>query len=300
MGRPDQCRSAGSTDNVTFNPVPITGYNYDPVVEADGPQTTGGGLASSGDPTNNITATMDGGKSKTSNVWYEKGYYAAFPNTGIPNAGSSVTSAVLPSIRYTMPPSYTTNCAYLLSSNETTANIVISSPAQYRLLSFLCGVANGDTIVPCILSFSDGTTETNAILVRDWFTRTIPYAYLAFGRVLPLNRSINNSPDQFVNPYVNAHPGPFALDFRVAHPGPRLFDSILYVANSVGSVTNIALSFTNGVTSTRVVSIFAASGSTTDAIPPVFGVTGSTATGQPACGTTLPGSSRSKAPTTSF
>jgi hypothetical protein len=272
---------AGSTDNLNYIPVAVTGFNYDVVVEADGPQTTGGGQASSA-ITNNITATMDGGKSKTSNCWYEKGYYAAFPNSGLPTAGASVTSAILPSNTYVMPPSYAANCAVLLSSNETTANIIISSPAPYRALSVLCGAANGDTILPCILSFVDGTTETNAIVVRDWFTRTVPSAYLSFGRVLPLNRSLNNTPEQFVNPFVNPYPGPFSFDFRgLGFPVPRLFDAIINVANSSGAITNIALSFTNGVTSTRVVSIFALSGSAGDTLPPVFGVAGSTATGQP-------------------
>ena len=273
---------AGSTDNVNFSPIAVRGFNYDAVVEADGPQTQGTGLASSGAPTNNITATMDGGTSKANNVWYERGYYAAFPNTGLPEAGSSVTSAALPSAHYTMPSDYTTNCAVVLAANVSNANIIVASPAPYRALSFLAAAANGDTIVPCVLQFVDGTTETNAIVINDWFDRDRAPAYVAFGRVLPLNRSLNQTPDQRVNPYVNTPPGLYSFDFRgLGLPNVRLFDSVIYVTNTLSAITNIALNFTNGAANTRVTAIFAVSGSSGDTIPPIFGVAGSAALGQP-------------------
>jgi len=36
-----------------------------------------------------------------------------------------------------MPPAYTTNCAAVLASNVTSANIIFATPAPYRALSIL-------------------------------------------------------------------------------------------------------------------------------------------------------------------
>jgi hypothetical protein len=118
----------GSTDYT--NTLAVTGYNYDAVVEADGPQTTGVGVGTGTNLLNNVTATMDGGTSKANNCWFERGYYAAVPTSGLPTAGSSFTSATLPAT-YTMPASYATNDAVLLAQNVTNANILLSSPAAY-------------------------------------------------------------------------------------------------------------------------------------------------------------------------
>jgi len=269
---------SGSTNNVNYNPLTVTGYNQDVVVEADGPQTTGTGVASAGTLTNNITVTMDGGVSKANNTWYERGYYAAFPESGIPAAGASVTS-VWCSARYTMPGSYVGNCAAVICSNVTSANISFAAPTTVGALSFLCGAANGDTFVPCVVRFADGTTETNTIFVPDWFNRELPWAYLSHGRVLPSNRSVNQTPDQFYDPI--AAPFPFAGDFRFGLPAPRLFDAVINVTNTASGVTNVSLSFTNGASSTRVVSIFAVSGAASGNVPPIFGARGTPTPGMP-------------------
>src|ERR1043166_8804236 len=147
---------SGSTDGTTYNAVAVSGYNYDAIVEADAPPTTGFSAV----PqvlTNNtyITATMDGGLSKSGNTWYERGYYTNFPNTGLPNAGSTVSSAYIPAT-YTMPPSYTTNCAVVLfgtnyavaaSSNRT---INFTTPTSAGALSFLGG-GTADMTLQCIV-----------------------------------------------------------------------------------------------------------------------------------------------------
>ncbi len=267
---------AGSTDSVNFNPVAVTGFTYDAVVEFDGPPTTGSGVAAGSTLTNNVSASMDGGLSKANNCWYEKGYYALFPNSGLPAPGATVRSATLPA-SYTMPPSYTTNCATLLSSNVTSANIIFSSPAAYGALSFLCATANGDTFIPCVVNFQNGTSETNTIFVPDWFNRVLPMSYLSFGRVNPNNRTVNNTPDQFVNPFATPSPG---FDFRgLGLPVPRLFDAVINVTNT-SAITSIALSFTNGI-STRVAAIFAVSGVPVGNVPPVFGSRGTPTPGQP-------------------
>src|SRR5437867_12622843 len=110
-----------------------------------------------------------------------------------------------------MSPSYSNNCAVVVASNVTTANITFSSPAAYGALSFLCAAANGDTFIPCVVRFQDGSTENNTIFVPDWFNRELPWSYLAFGRVNPNNRTLNNTPDRVVNPFADLSRG---FDFR--------------------------------------------------------------------------------------
>ncbi len=249
---------AGSPDAVNYTPVAVTGFNYDVVMEADGPLNTPM-------PAGVVTATMDGGTSLLNNTWYERGYHAAAPNTGLPAPGASFTSTSL-AAQFTMPASYNGNCAVFLASNVPTANISFATPAAYGSLAFLCAGANGATTIPCVIEFQDGTTETNAITVLDWFNRTDPWAYLSFGRVLPATRSLNQTPDQFVNPFA----GPVMLEPRgLATPVPRLFNAVINVTNSSVAITNIALNRTNGVT-TATAAIFAVSGAPAASVPPVL------------------------------
>ncbi|HEX5218055.1 MAG TPA: immunoglobulin domain-containing protein [Verrucomicrobiae bacterium] len=275
---------SGSTDFATFTPLVVTGFNHDVVVEADGPATTGigrnDGVTGAFTLTNHITLSMDGGTNKTGSTWYERGYYAPLPTTGLPVAGSSVTSA-WNRARYTMPSSYAGNCATMLAQHLTSANISFATPASYGALSFLAGVANGDTTLPVVIHFQDGSSETNALFIPDWHNRATPWAYTSFGRVAPMTRTVNEVAERRTNPFISY---PYWLDFRDlagSLPVPRLHDCVIDIANSGGVITNITLNFTNGA-NTRVVSIFAVSGAPVGAVPPVFGVNGSPRPGQPA------------------
>src|SRR5205085_6579523 len=188
--------------------------NYDVVVEADGPQTTGTAAsqqAAAQTLTNNVTATMDGGTSKAGNAWIERGYYSSFPNAGLPAAGSTFSSDTLPA-SYTMPASFVGNSAVVLASNTATANVSFASPTAAGALSFLCGAANGDTFLPVSIRFADGSSENNVLFVPDWFNRVVPWSYITFGRANPNNHTINSSPDLFVSPF--AAPGVPGFDFR--------------------------------------------------------------------------------------
>ena len=93
----------------------MTGYDHDGIVEATAPATQGTGSAAyTGVLTNNGTYcnfTMDNGVWRANWTWYEKGYYASYPNTGLPAAGSTISSATEPAISYTMPSTYAGNCA---------------------------------------------------------------------------------------------------------------------------------------------------------------------------------------------
>jgi hypothetical protein len=271
--------SGATSANPTLftNTLAVSGFNQSIVVPADGPQTTGTGIASAGELTNYVSFTMDGGVSKANNCWFEQGYCRAFPTIGIPAAGSTFSSKHN-AATYTMPPTYTTNCAVCMDQVVTNATITLGTPASYGALSFLCAAANGDTIVPCVIHFQDGSSETNALMVPDWYNRNIPEAYLAFGRVNPNNHTLNNTVPEFVNP--------FALplgssDFRgLGLPVGRLFDAVVNINNASGTVTSISLNYTNGV-SGRTVAIFAVSGAPANNVPPALGEAGTTTPGQP-------------------
>jgi hypothetical protein len=267
---------SGSTDNVNYSPIAVTGYAYDAVVEADGPQTLGTGIGTV--LSNYVTASMDGGTTKANSGWYEKGYYATFPNSGLPTAGSTINSATLPA-SYTMPSSYAGNCAVMVASNVPTASVSFASPAAYGAISFLCAAAGGDTFCPSVIQFQDGTTQTNVLFVPDWSNRDVPQAYIGFGRVSPTGRGVNNTPDQFVSPFATPLPN---FEFRgLGLPIGRLYDSVITVTNTSSAITNVTVTFTNGI-STRVATIFAVSGAPNGSVPPVLGYRGTPTFGQPA------------------
>ena len=281
-GRANIFAIAGSADNINWSPVPVSGFNFDTVIEADGPKTTGTGNP---DPitgttpwgvlTNDntyINFTMDGGTSKQQFTWFERGYYASLPTTcGIPAAGSTITSATEPTIHYTMPSTYVGNCAVCLASNSPTANILFQTPTAAGGLSFLLGDGNGTLNVRAEVQFQDGTTETNWIAPVDWFNRTDPWAYVSFGHIRPALRNLGvppngPAPDQFPNAFYNFVP--FIRDPRLnsgglnpSVPNIRLFDVLLPIVNSSGLITNVALVTTNVPNFTTTIAIFAVSGS---------------------------------------
>jgi hypothetical protein len=292
---------SGSTDNVNFAPIAVTGYDHDGVIESNAPPTTGTGSAAlTGVLTNSGTYcnfTMDNGIYPVNWTWYEQGYYASFPNTGLPAANSTITSATKPSIQYTMPSTYVGNCAVCLSSNLPSATITFASPTAAGSLAFLAGGGNNGTRlnIRVEIQFADSSSETNWISMQDWFNRTDPWAYVTFGQVRPEMRAVRNTPDQLQNnwvlpqPFGNLPPGqPFSRDPRNGGqsfpnlPIVRLYDFVLPVANSGGLITSINLVTTNTGPWTQTASFFAVSGS--PGAPPVistqpFGLVTDSATG---------------------
>ena len=287
---------AGSTDGQTFSPVAVSGYTQDAVVEADASKTFGSGpLSLTGFLTNGntyCTVTMDGAYAKTGSTWYEQGYYAAFPQSGLPAAASTISSAARPFIHYTMPSTYVGNCGYYLSVAVSNATVKFATPTAASSLAFLAGGGNGGIWIRVELGFQGGGSETNWIFAPDWFTRdTAPAAFTCFGRMAPSVIAFNNTPDQFGNAFlpVNAVGGvpigglagaqPFSLDPRNGAggnpggqenyniPGVRLFDAIMPIANSGSAISTMNLVITN-TSGGNDAAIFAISGS--PGTPPVI------------------------------
>ena len=250
-GRASIFALSGSSSGGTYNPVAISGYNADVVVEKS--------LNVSPNPLLGVTTvTMDLGTNDPANTynqvntWYEAGWYKAQPTSGFPAAGSTITSLNLPDHHYQMPASYTANDCIFVDNGHTSANITIASPQTYSALSFLSCDANGTATNQAIMQYADGTSETNTFLSRDWFNNT-PVAYYANGRMDLRTRAINNDPGR------NA----------TAQGNPRLYEAQFALGNTGSPVTNILLRYLNPANSTTRVYIFAVS-ATAGAVPPII------------------------------
>src|SRR5208283_5761977 len=108
--------------------------NADIVVEASAGPATDSGALPSAPFTTFTTVSMDGGTNNTGNTWYEQGYVTAFPLTGLPPAGSILTSTNLPDHSYQLAPSYTNSNAVYADSNSPTAQITFATPAAFSAL----------------------------------------------------------------------------------------------------------------------------------------------------------------------
>jgi len=225
-----------------FLPVEVSGYNGDAVVEASAPRFPAA-------LTNVTTVSMDGGTNNTGNTWYEQGYYPLIPDSGLPAAGSVVTSQAQPDHHYRMPASYTEPNAVFVDYAHSEANLIPASPQPYSALSFLSATANNNVTNEVVIQYADGTSETNTFVSRDWFNNE-PFAFSTRGRVNLNTRTVNNDPG------------------RTTTPNPRLYEAQFALQNTTSPVTNIVVRFLGAVNPTtgRMV-ILAVSGTLGDFAP---------------------------------
>jgi len=257
FGISGQTASGGAFDPLTFN-----GYNADIIVEAGTPRPW--------TLFNATTVSMDGGTNNTGNTWFEQGYYSQFPASGLPPAGSTLTSSYLPDHQYVMPATYVGNNCIFVDAAHPTADLTPQTPAWYSGLSILSATANNNVTNQCIIQYSDGTSDTNNFVSVDWFNNN-PYAFSSRGRLNLNIRTVNNDP---------GHTGTL---------NPRLYEAqfALKGAGDLGNqsyqITNIILTYLGAVNpnSGRMVAL-AVSG-TTGAVAPVIRT-------QPAGFTTVEGS----------
>src|SRR6266403_906205 len=133
-----------------FNPIALTAGSYtnDMVVEHNAPATPSGA---------STTASMDAGTGNTGNSWYEQGYNAGAPGTGLPTAGSTFASATFPTHHYTMPPSYAANHAALIDSTRR-ATLTPAASAAFAAPSLLTSAGNGPGIIAFTVHHADTST----------------------------------------------------------------------------------------------------------------------------------------------
>ena len=214
-------------------PIALTpgSYNQDAVVELAAP---GAGLNGA-----YTSASMDGGVGNTGDSWYEMGHDTAAVKTGIPPAGSTISSAAAPDHYYTFAPSYAANdVAFVDSSHSST--LTPATPGFFSTLSFLTAAGGGSVTLNYSINHADGTSETGSFNSPDWFFNT-PVAWNSQGRV-------------------NVQSGAFD---NVNNNNPRIYTVDISLANTTSQVTNITLSTSSG---NRAV-VFALSGLAV-AVPP--------------------------------
>src|SRR5439155_355262 len=170
-----------SAARAAYVPIALTpgSFNQGMVVEA----------TAVNDPTahynNAVTASMDGGTTKSGNTWYETGLNTAAPTTGLPHPGV-VTSAADATAGFLLLP-YDTNHAVMLDSGARTAALTLATPGRYSALSMLTSSGNGSGTMSLSLQFADGgaaVTVPGTVASPDWFNAT-PIAINANGRVVP-------------------------------------------------------------------------------------------------------------------
>jgi autotransporter-associated beta strand protein len=161
--------------NKTYSPISIaSGFNEKGIVPV------GGSLSS-------ITATQDNGTAKGGDTWYEKGFDAAAPATGLPASGSTFVSQADSSHTFQMQ-SYASNDVVLITNNSSdgpaSATITFTSQSQpYNALSFLTASGNGPNVLSLTVTYADGAPPTTGLklLSPDWFSGS-PSAWTANGR----------------------------------------------------------------------------------------------------------------------
>jgi len=212
-------------------PIPVTGYNQDIVVEAGAPANA----------TGVTTVTMDGGTANTGGAWYEQGFNAAAPTTGLPLHGSTIISATAADHSYTFPLSYgpgngsagTTNDAFVVGQGSGSPTINLTAPAPYSIISLIGSAGHGPNTVNYTIHHADASTETGTLAVGDWFNGTA--AYNSNGRLTVGTGAFDN---------VNAG-------------NPRLYTFDINLTNTSSAVTSIDLS---SASTSSTAAIFAVSG----------------------------------------
>jgi hypothetical protein len=219
-----------------FTPIAGTGYNADIVVEASAPQSQ--------PLTGTTTVTMDAGLGNADATWYERGYSMAAPATGLPAAGSTLSSNISGvTYSFVLPASYAANNAIFLDAGSSNATLTLATPAALGGLSFLTAAGNGPGEISAVIHHQDGSTEPAQFSSPDWFGGT-PFAYVANGRV-----SVSSG----------------VLD-SLNSGNPRLYAVNVVVTNTTSPTTSIDLTYTS--TDGRAV-IFALAG-TTGAVAPML------------------------------
>lgn len=256
-----------------YFPVPLTpgSFTYDIVVESNY------NVLPFQDAVN---VTMDSGPGVANNTWYELGAQplnAATPTAfGLPHAGSLVTNRFLGILDagtvlhvYQMPPTYVgndvvfvgnyTNIPAGFTNTYQTGSFIPTSPAAYTTLSLLLSAGNGPVYMTCVISYSDGSSQTNAILAPDWFGGYNSVNGLYTGA----NANGSPTPVEAFSALGRCTSGGFGNTGSAT--ACVLWSLDLGLSNTVASVTNVGFTWNSGGRDC----IFALSGSTGGNFSPI-------------------------------
>lgn len=209
-----------------FEPIPLTedSYTQDVVVERTAPPAV----------VTVTTASMDQGTSNLGYAWFERGYLADFPATGLPEAGSMLTSDQAPDHQYRMPFSYSTNNAVLIDAKRSNAVLTLDAPTNCVALSFLTSSGGIRNVIQYKIHYEDRGSEQGSFVSPNWYNEGDP-AWAANGCV-----NVTTFSHADLNSY-----------------NPRLYSADVILSNALSPVTSIDLSLESGDGHTA---IFAVSG----------------------------------------
>jgi hypothetical protein len=198
---------AFASSGYTANPISVTGFNQDSVVENTYTITSANG----GYIPSNIAVPFDSGSGFAGNVLYESGLGGAPTGsgqpTGLPSSNLLTGSAFSPQLNVQFQLQNYTNTNNVLNltttqnelgvTNGSTGTLSLTSPASYDGLAILAMGARGGGYGQVTLNFSDGTNVTTDYAANDWYSGNTdmfttdgnPYAYGAVnvGRIATTN-----------------------------------------------------------------------------------------------------------------
>lgn len=191
---------APAWSNAGFTPLPLlpASFNQDIIVEQGAPP-----------PLLPVTtASMETGVTNTGFSWYERGYNADWPATGLAPANSTVVSDLSTEIEYRLAPSYKTNNVILIDSDQRTGTFELVNPVACARLSFLATSSFGKCTLQITLHHQNGAVQEGTLVCPDWLDGARPAAAVPHGRV-----DVTGFTFSSVNQNL---PALFGLDFSVS------------------------------------------------------------------------------------
>ncbi|MCL5945983.1 MAG: PEP-CTERM sorting domain-containing protein [Planctomycetes bacterium] len=203
--------AAVAIPTIAANPISLTGFNQDSVVENTYTVSTANG----GYIPNTVAVPFDSGTNYSGNVLYEKGLLQdtspAKPYAqGLPTSGQFTGGAFSSEFNVSFQFQNYTNTDNVLNlsgtpneitgtPNGNTGTLTLTTPASYDGLAILAMGARGGGPGAVTLNFSNGTSVTTDYAAQDWFSGTTntytpdgnPYGYAIsnFGRISTVNSS---------------------------------------------------------------------------------------------------------------
>ena len=116
-----------------------------------------------------ITGTAGHGPYLGDFTYYEQGYSTTHPTTGLPAAGTTITSVTQGDHNYKFAPSYTAPNAVILDAAVPTATITLATPTVCSALSFFGSAGNGPVTNNYTVHYASGAVDTGTLIVPDWF-----------------------------------------------------------------------------------------------------------------------------------
>ena len=115
---------------------------------------------------------------------------SGFPANTIVTSGVAAT----PGLTYTLQ-NYSANNSIRLTSTTTSITSSITNIIQAKKLYVLATSGGGASIMECVITFTDNTTQTiSSLTVPDWYDgNNPPFAYRGFGRLNRNNNAVENS-----------------------------------------------------------------------------------------------------------